>query len=76
MESPPMAKKSSVTPSSATPSTPARTSASTRSRSSRGATNPSAATDPYTGAGNASRSSLPLGLKGKLSSTTIAAGTM
>ncbi len=74
-ECPPRSKKFSPTPTRSTPSTSAQIPASTSSVTVRGATYASSA-PPYSGAGNAFRSSFPTGVSGSRSSTTTADGTM
>ncbi len=74
MLSPPRAKKSSSTPTDASPRTSVKTRHRASSRSPPGARDPSE--PPNTGAGSAARSSLPLTVNGSASRTTTAAGTM
>ena len=73
-EWPPSSKKPSSTPTRSAPSTSAQIPASTSSVAVRGAAY--AAPLPCSGAGSARRSTLPLAVSGRLSSTTKAPGTM
>ncbi|CAM3562829.1 hypothetical protein COSO111634_19375 [Corallococcus soli] len=77
MESPPRAKKLSWMPTFSTPSTDAQMAASVCSSGVRGATKalPESGRSPC-GAGSALRSTLPLGVSGRDSSITNAAGIM
>ncbi|NQE72692.1 hypothetical protein NG2371_07185 [Nocardia gamkensis] len=73
-ELPPKAKKSSSSPTSLAPRSPANTSATACSTGEPGARNATALLT--CGAGSARRSSFPFGVNGRTSSTTIASGTM
>ncbi len=73
-EWPPSSKKSAWTPTRSAPSTSAQIPASTSSVGVEGATYASA--DDPSGAGSARRSTLPLGVRGSVSSSTKAEGTM
>jgi len=77
-ELPPSAKKSSAAPTCTPPSKPATIPASARSVDVRGGAGIASArpASARPGAGNAVRSTLPLGVFGSAGSTTIAAGTM
>ena len=73
MESPPTEKKPSSMPTEESPSTSAKTSQSSCSLGERAALPPA---EEISGTGSARRSSLPLGVRGRDSMTTKAAGTM
>ena len=74
-ESPPISKKSSVTPIGSIPSALSQMAASWASSISRGPTN-SLSPLEATGSGSAERSIFPFALSGNFSRTTIAAGSM
>ena len=76
-ECPPRSKKLSWTPTSSVPRTSLQASARVRSNSVRGATKAAASSGrSASGRGSALRSTLPLGVSGRASSQTQAAGSM